>query len=275
MNIHKSVGMRSRRYRSPFLTALLISLVLSTTMGCQILDRLKARDHLNKGVTAFSGQRYEKAVEEFQEAVALDPELLNAQLYLATTYRAQWTPGVYTDENAAFSKKAIETFEKVLEQDPENNNAMANIAGIYNANDEPDKAKEWYRRRLEVDPNNPEPYYGIGTINWKLAHDETGMNGGGVEYLEEEDRIRVHGVVDEGVAALEKALEINEEYTDAMQYLNLMYRERSYLAQDDEEKRKWEIEAGRLALRAMELTRRQQEEAERARHSFGAEEEQE
>lgn len=271
MNIHESVDMRSRRYRFSFLTALLISLVLSTS-GCQILDRLKARNHLNKGVKAYSGQRYEEAVEEFQEAVALDPELLNAQLYLATTYRSQWTPGVYSDENAAFSRKAVETFQKVLEQDPGNTNAMANIAGIYNADDQPDKAKEWYRRRLEVDPDNPEPYYGLGTINWKLAHDETGMNGDGVEYLEETDRIRVTIVVDEGVAALEKALEINEDYTDAMQYLNLMYRERAYLAQDEEEKRKWEIEAGRLALRAMEATRRQQEEDERARHSFGAEE---
>ncbi len=273
MSIRKKVEMRIRRCRPWLMSTLVIGLALSVT-ACQVWDRLKARDHLNKGVKAYSGQRYEEAVEEFQQSVELDPELLNARLYLATTYRSQWVPGIYTDDNAAFARKAIKTFEKVLEQDPGNINAMANIAGIYNADDKPDNAKEWYRKRIEVDPDDPEPYYGIGTIDWKLAHDQTGISGDGVEYLEEEDRQRVAGIVDEGVAALEKALELNEEYIDAMQYLNLMYRERAYLAQDDEEKRKWEIEAGRLALKAMELTRRQAEDEERARHSFGGEEEQ-
>ncbi len=253
-----------------------IFIILSlTTTGCGLLNQLKARDHLNKGVNAYSGQRYKLAVEEFTKAVSLDPELLNARLYLATAYRSQWTPGVYTDENAAKADKAISTFEEVLEKDPENVNAMANIAGIYNANDEPEKAKEWYRKRLIIDPENPEPYYGIGTINWKLSHDETGMNGDGVEFLEEEDRAKIDTVVTEGIEALEKALELDDDYTDAMQYLNLMYRERSYLAEEEDEKRRWEIEAGRLALKAMDSARRRQKEEEIARHSFASKEENE
>ena len=260
--------MKKHPSKSRFLPALLISLALSMT-GCEMWNQLKARDQLNKGVKAYSSERFEKAIEHFRLAVDYDPQLLNAQLYLATTYRAQWVPGIHTEENMAFSEKAIETFERVLEQDPANINAMANIAGIYGGNDEPEQAKDWYRKRLEVDPDNPEPYYGIGTIDWKLAHDETGINGDAVSFLEEEDKVRVTQLVDEGVEALKQALAIDDEYTDALQYLNLMYRERAYLAADELEKRKWQIEADKLALQALELRKRQEEEAERARHTFG------
>ncbi len=260
--------MKKRPFKSEFLLALLISLALSMT-GCEMWNQLKARNQLNKGVKAFVSERWDEAIEHFRLAVDYDPQLLNARLYLATTYRAQWIPGVHTQENVGFSKKAIETFKKVLEQDPANINAMANIAGIYGGNDEPDQAKDWYRKRLEVDPDNPEPFYGIGTINWQLAHDETGINGEAVSFLEEEDKVRVTQLVDEGVEALKQALAIDDEYTDALQYLNLMYRERAYLAADEQEKRKWQIEADKLALQALDLRKRQEEEEERARHSFG------
>ena len=260
--------MKKRPLKSPFVPALLISLGLSMT-GCEMLNQLRARDQLNKGVKAYSSELFEKAVEHFKLSVEYDPQLLNAQLYLATAYRAQWIPGVHTEENAGFSEKAIQTFERVLEQDPANINAMANIAGIYGGNDEPDQAKEWYRKRLEVDPGNPEPFYGIGTIDWKLSHDETGINGDAVSYLEEEERARVIQLVDEGVEALKQALAIDDEHTDALQYLNLMYRERAYLAADEQEKRKWQVEADKLALQALDLRKRQEEEAERARHTFG------
>ena len=253
---------------SRFLPALLIGLAMSMT-GCEMLDQLRARDQLNKGVKAYSSQHYDEAVGHFQQAIDYDPQLLNARLYLATTYRGQWIPGLHTDGNADFSEKAIATFKEVLEQDPGNISAMANIAGIYGGNDKPDLAKDWYRRRVEVDPDNPEPFYGIGTINWKLAHDETGMNGDAVSLLKEEEKIRVAELVDEGVEALKQALAVDEEYTDALQYLNLMYRERAYLASDEQEKRKWQIEADKLALQSLELRKRQEEEKERARHSFG------
>ncbi len=258
---------------SRYLPALMIALALSMT-GCAMVDQLKARDQLNKGVKAYSSQRYDEAIEHFQQAIDYDPELLNARLYLATTYRAQWVPGLHTDENADFSDKAIKTFEEVLEQDPANINAMANIAGIYGGNDDPEQAKNWYRKRVGIDPDNPEPFYGIGTINWKLAHDETGMNGDAVSFLSELEKIRVTQLVDEGVEALKQALVVDDEYTNALQYLNLMYRERAYLASDEEDKRKWQIEADKLALQALELRKRQEEEAERARHTFGGAEQQ-
>ena len=94
------------------------------------------------------------------------------------------------------------------------------------------------------------------------------MTGDNVENLTDEEKAEVNATVDEGVEALRKALEINPQYTDAMQYLNLLYREKGKLAADDEEKVNWEMEADKLALQALEMKRMQEEEAERAKRTF-------
>jgi tetratricopeptide (TPR) repeat protein len=252
-----------------FLYLAVIILMLPALAGCGIIDQFKAKNHLNRGVKAYSSQRWETAEEEFKTAIQFDPELTVAILYLATTYRAQYVPGMRAEENVQKAEQAIKTFEQVLENEPGNVNAMANIAGIYSSLEENAIAKDWYRKLIDLDPSNPEPYYGIGTINWKIANVKTGNNGENVENLEEEEKAEVTELVESGVEALQKALDINPEYSEAMQFLNLMYRERAYLATDEEDKKKWENEAFKLALQALELKRQQEAEAERARRTIG------
>lgn len=259
--------MNSKKKRG--LLALILVLALVST-GCGMLEDLRARDSLNKGVRSYTAQSYDEAIEHFQAAIESDPGLVVAYLYLAISYRALYIPQATSAENLQMAQKAIENFEQVLEQTPLDDRqsrptAMANLAGIYSQMGDYDQAKEWYRRRLEDEPNNPEPMYGIGTIDWQLSYDETGMTGENVENLEDERRIEVNLLVDEGVEVLNKALEIDPTYVDAMQYLNLLYREKSKLAAEEEEKRDWERQADRLALRALELRRQQQREEEEAR----------
>ena len=64
---------------------------------------------------------------------------------------------------------------------------------------------------------------------------------------------------------MKEAIAINENYTDAMEYLNLLYREKAELAENDEEKDKWEKEADKLALEVLNKKRELQRQAERAR----------
>ncbi len=75
--------------------------------------------------------------------------------------------------------------------------------------------------------------------------------------------------MDEGIDSLKKALELDPEYVDAMQYLNLLYREKAKLELDEEAKRDWEREADRLALDALDLKRKLEAEAEEARRQVG------
>lgn len=255
---------------------LAVSMVAVT--GCSVVDRLKARDHLNKGVRAYTAQDFPVAIEEFEIATKLDPSLLHAQLYLGHSYRAQFIPGIRREENLDHARRAIATFETVLAQadTPDTRdsaiNAVASIAGLYLGIEEFEEAKKWHRRRIEIEPDNREPYYGIGSINQQQSANLTGNIGSNVENLSDEEKTQARAYAEEGIEFLQKALQIDPEYADALDYLNLIYRERSYLSEDEEEKLKWEREASKLALQLIEIRRKQQLEEEKSRTKvFGSE----
>ena len=73
-----------------------VALALVAGTSCA---KLQARDHLNKGVQAYKNAKYELAIDHFQKAVALDPTLINARLYLATAFAQQYIPGADTPDN--------------------------------------------------------------------------------------------------------------------------------------------------------------------------------
>ncbi len=103
-----------KRYKlAPLCGALLLALA---ACGC---NRLKARDHLNKGVQDYRNAQFQPAIMHFKEAVSLDPSLLNARLYLATAYAQQYVPGNDSPDNKQFAQQAIDAFQDVLKMDPE------------------------------------------------------------------------------------------------------------------------------------------------------------
>lgn len=259
--------MRSLKRLCLVLVALLLG---ASMMSCQIVDKLKARDHLNKGVQSYTSKRFDQAIEEFQAAIEKDPSLIDAYLYLAATYRAQFVPLAVSPDNLRKGQEAIATFEKVLELAPPENasarrNAVANVADIFRNMNEPEKAKDWYRKLIDEGGEKAEALYGIASIDYNTSDGKTGPDGENVENLTEEELAEVNRVVEEGIAALTEALELKSDYTDAMEYLNLLYREKAELAGNDEERREWQRKADRLALDALEMKRQQQRDAERAR----------
>jgi len=77
-----------------------LAVALILVAGISGCNKLRARDLLNKGVAAFKNAQFDAAVEDFKEAKDLDPDLLNARLYLATAYASQYIPGAPSDRNA-------------------------------------------------------------------------------------------------------------------------------------------------------------------------------
>ncbi|HET7872299.1 MAG TPA: tetratricopeptide repeat protein, partial [Terriglobales bacterium] len=148
-------------------TVIAVLAALLSAAGC---NKLKARDQLNKGVQAYRGANYEQAIEKFKNAVDLDPDLKVAKLYLATAYAQQYVPGVDTPENVANAKQAIEQYQKVLENDPKSVNSMKGIAFLYMQMKDFDKARDYYTKAIDIDPNDPELYYSVGVINWSQAY---------------------------------------------------------------------------------------------------------
>src|SRR5580698_789417 len=100
-----------------FLVVFAAVLVILSTTGC---NKLKARDNLNKGVQAYKNSKFEDAIDHFQQAVALDPTLINARLYLATAFAQQYIPGADTPENILYAEQSIDQYKQVLQVDPKN-----------------------------------------------------------------------------------------------------------------------------------------------------------
>src|SRR5271168_2272218 len=143
-----------------------LSVLALAASGC---SKLKARDLLNKGVAAFKNGQSDAAIEDFKEA---DPDLLNARLYLATAYASLYIPGAPSAENLARGQQAVSEFKEVLDKDPNNIPAVDGIGSIlYQMAGTPfdakkfEESKSYHQRHIQLKPEDPEPYYWIGTID--------------------------------------------------------------------------------------------------------------
>ena len=214
-------------------------------------SKLRARELLNAGVQAFKNGDYTQAIEDFRQAKLLDPSLLNARLYLATAYATQFIPGAPGEENTRMGEQAIEEFKKVLDLDWQNLSAIDGLGSIlYHMAETPfdstliKESKSYHLRHTQLKPDDPEPYYWIGAIDWAIAfHGNKSLrdeyNRLGTGKIKDSDpmpatlaarlREQVGMEVDEGIENLKKAMELRPEYADAMAYLNLLYRQKAQM----------------------------------------------
>ncbi|MCL6565024.1 MAG: tetratricopeptide repeat protein [Acidobacteriia bacterium] len=268
-----------QRKPSPRGLLIFVALLALVATGC---NKLKARDELNKGVAQYKSAKFDRAIEHFQRAIELDPELLNARLYLATAYASQYIPGAPSEENIRMGEQAVREFEKVLEVDPNNLSALDGIGSIlFNMGGNPfkpelmERSKQFHMKHIQIKPDDPEPYYWVGVINWTLAYRQNkelraeynrrnpNRQVKDVDPLPvslREQFARSHGaMVDEGIRHLEKAIELNPQYDEAMAYLNLLYRQKADQVTSEQEREQYIAKAEALVDKVKEV--RQMKEA--------------
>jgi len=256
------------------------------SLGCQDkINYLKARSELNQGVNAFGRSDYPFAIIHFQKAFELDSELATAEQYLATSYMMQYIPGGRSEDNLAIASKALEVFQSVLGKDPENASALAYVASLYfNMGDKMVEAKETYNTLIAIDPSDKQARYTMGVIAWTETYQprvdtraEYYMNPEDPGPLkvwcdtnrrlsrrarracnEARDKLIEEGlpVLESGMGHLEKAIEVDPDYSDAMAYLNLLYRERADLAETKTEYQEYTDQADHWVDQTLETQRR-------------------
>ncbi|HTT66306.1 MAG TPA: tetratricopeptide repeat protein [Bryobacteraceae bacterium] len=215
--------------------------IAAVTVFATSCQKLKARDQLNKGVQAFKNAQYPQAVERFKTAVEYDPTFATARLYLATAYMQQYIPGADSPENMQMATAAYDQFQKVLAQDPKNELAVASIASLLFQEKKLDEANQWYLKLIGLNPKNKEAFYTLGVIAWTKAlvadgeaRAKLGMKPEDPGPLKDK-KVRAEvaakngPIVDEGIKYLDRSLQLDPEYDDAMAYENLLYRQKADL----------------------------------------------
>jgi tetratricopeptide (TPR) repeat protein len=261
-----------------FSLAVLIPLVAGIS-GC---NKLRARDLLNKGVAAFKNAQFDAAVEDFKQAKELDPDLINARLYLATAYASQYIPGAPSDENMRHGQEAITEYKDVLEKDANNMSAIDGLASIlYQMAGQPfdpkkfEESKSYHLKHIALRPNDPQPYYSIGVIDWALAYR------GNTEMRADYNKAHINkqvkdsdplppdvrkdyvdkfgSMVDDGITSLKKAVELKPDYDDAMTYLNLLYRRKADMVESSAERDQYTKMADDLLDKVKEIKQKRAE----------------
>ncbi|HEY2457937.1 MAG TPA: hypothetical protein VGI13_11610, partial [Candidatus Acidoferrum sp.] len=255
-SVTRETSSRFSRYAGQ---AVALAATLILVMGMTGCSKLRARDLLNKGVAAFKNAQFDAAVEDFKQAKELDPDLLNARLYLATAYASQYIPGAPSDENMRHGQEAIAEYQGVLEKAPDNISAVDGLASIlYQMAGQPfdqkkfEQSKEYHQKHIALKPQDPQPYYSIGVIDWALAYR------GNTETRAEYNRAHINKqikdtdplppdvratytqkygpLVEDGINSLKKAIELKPDYDDAMTYLNLLYRRKADMVESAAER---------------------------------------
>jgi len=237
----------------------LLTLCLAS-MGCEgIVDHLKANFAAKQGNDLYKAQDYQKAVEWYRYSLYLNPELPIAYHNAGLAFMALYKPGSHHPKDLYYAQQAIDHLERFLNYEPDNEEAknqlltvflqaerfddaakffeaemkergsdpevasrLAQILGmIYAKKGDFDSSLEWYKKRAEIQKDNPEALYTIGVLCWdKVYHAGITM-----------DLDKRKELVEMGMDYLQRAADIRNDYFEATSYINLMYREKAKLAQ--------------------------------------------
>ena len=237
-----------------------LALLILTGTGCEgTLDRLKANYAAREGNDFYKGQDFDKAVQWYRYSLYLNPELPIAYHNAGLAYMALYKPGSHHPKDLYYSQQAIDHLERFLGfepndedaknqlltvflqaeryddaakffeaemkergSDPEVASRLAQVLGmIYAKKGDFDLSLEWYKKRAEIEKDNPEALYTIGVLCWdKVYHAGITM-----------DLDKRKELVDMGMDYLQRAADIRQDYFEATSYINLMFREKAKLAQ--------------------------------------------
>ena len=130
-------------------------------------ERSEARVFLEKGRTFYRNDEDTQAVEAFQQALKLNPELAEAHFRLALAYDAL---GQEQEAEAAY-KKAVDAYKKYLSTNGNDEDAEAhyNLGQTYAGLHLYTEAVREYREATRLKPEDAAIYYDLGLALMRLA----------------------------------------------------------------------------------------------------------
>lgn len=172
-----------------------------------------------------------KAEPVVQKMIQLDPGDVDNYFALAKIY-----------EDAGAYDEAEKVLQMAKDAKPNDPTVYMQLAGFYNRQGEFDKTIAALQERASKEPNNPEAYYTISTYYWDKAYRDI--------HLKDNEK---KDFVQKGIEAVDHALQIKPDYTEALVYKNLLLRLEANLEKDPAKQQALIKEADQLRDKAQEL----------------------
>ncbi|HLP46271.1 MAG TPA: tetratricopeptide repeat protein [Candidatus Kapabacteria bacterium] len=150
-----------KKYASSILLLVVVAAFMLGFAGCQQIlpDKLMANQHLIKANSLYAEEKYKLAVDEYEMALKLNPQLKSLYLYLGTSYSALFKPGKTDERNRQYGDKAAEYLLKARQAFPDKEEIVYALGDIYDKMGNFEEAEKYYLKILEKNPTEPKSYY--------------------------------------------------------------------------------------------------------------------
>jgi tetratricopeptide (TPR) repeat protein len=166
--------------------------------------------------------------------IELDPKDPSSYFYLGKLY-----------EDSGSYDQAEATFLKAREVRPDDSAVYMQLAGYYNRQGEFEKTMEALHQRAAKEPDNPEAHYYIANYYWDKVFRDFRLR-------EAEKR----DYIGKGLDAVDKAIQLNPNYIEAITYRGLLLRLEANLEKSAERQKALLREAEELQQRARDLQKK-------------------
>jgi len=271
--------------------AIVLAVLVATSSGCGVVNRIRAKNQLNEAARAYREGRFVEAEQHSREAAQLDPNNKTAPMFIARTIHAQYRPGVQTPENIAKAQQAIDAYQEILRKNPKDEEAYKAIAYLYGSIKEEQKLRDWISARAANESVQPEKraeaYVVLASKDWdcsfkitelpsnKMTTLDQATNKATVSYKKPKDQKdfdQAQMCVKKGLTEAENAIKFDPLNESAWSYKTNLLLEASKLAEMDnqtEQKAQYQKEYEAALKRTTELSvanqkRKQEEEAKQS-----------
>ncbi len=172
-----------------------------------------------------------KAEPVIQKMIQTDPGDVANYFALAKIY-----------EDAGAYEEAEKVLQMAKDSKPNDPAVYMQLAGFFNRQGEFDKTIDALNQRAAKEPNNPEAFYTISTYYWDKAYRDF--------HLKDDEKKQF---VQKGIDAVDHALQIKPDYTEALVYKNLLLRLEANLEKDPARQQALIKQADQLRDKAQEL----------------------
>ena len=232
--------------------AIVLAILVATSSGCGVINRIRAKNQLNEAARAYREGRFPEAEQHSREAAALDPDNKTAPMFIARTIHAQYRPGVQDPKNIQKAQEAIEAYQAIIEKNQKDEEAYKAVAYLYGAIKEDEKLKKWISDRAANEGVEPEKrseaYVVLASKDWDCSFKITEQPGvkttsidptnnkATVAYKkpkEQKDFDQAQMCVKTGLVEAENAIKFDPNNESAWSYKTNLLLEASKLAEMD------------------------------------------